>query len=99
KRGGYFATITTSSALSRERGHLLDVRVLPSFNDQTIKSADIDSYRYLLKCDSLGTFQEISMRDNKKDQLQGTLDLLVLRTLSTGGAMHGYAILDRVEQV
>jgi PadR family transcriptional regulator PadR len=39
------------------------------------------------------------MRDNKKDQLQGTLDLLVLRTLSTGGAMHGYAILDRVEQV
>ena len=39
------------------------------------------------------------MRDNKKDQLQGTLDLLVLRTLATGGAMHGYAILDRVEQV
>jgi len=39
------------------------------------------------------------MRDNSKDQLQGTLDLLVLRTLSTGAAMHGYAILDRVEQV
>ncbi len=39
------------------------------------------------------------MRDNKKDQLQGTLDLLVLRTLSTGGAMHGYAISERVQQV
>jgi len=39
------------------------------------------------------------MRDNKKDQLQGTLDLLVLRTLSTGGAMHGYSILDRVEEM
>jgi transcriptional regulator len=39
------------------------------------------------------------VRDNKKDQLQGTLDLLVLRTLSTGGAMHGYSILDRVEQI
>jgi transcriptional regulator len=39
------------------------------------------------------------MRDNKKDQLQGTLDLLVLRTLSTGGTMHGYAISERVEQV
>jgi PadR family transcriptional regulator, regulatory protein PadR len=39
------------------------------------------------------------MRDNKKDQLQGTLDLLVLRTLSTGGSMHGYAIAERVEQV
>ena len=39
------------------------------------------------------------MRDNKKDQLQGTLDLLVLRTLSTGGSMHGYAITERVQQV
>jgi PadR family transcriptional regulator PadR len=41
----------------------------------------------------------MSMGDNRKDQLQGTLDLLVLRTLSTGGAMHGYAIAERVEQV
>jgi transcriptional regulator len=39
------------------------------------------------------------MRDNRKDQLQGTLDLLVLRTLSTVGPMHGYAITERVEQV
>jgi transcriptional regulator len=39
------------------------------------------------------------MRDNKRDQLQGTLDLLVLRTLATGGRMHGYAIADRVEQI
>ena len=39
------------------------------------------------------------MRDNKKDQLQGTLDLLVLRTLSSGGTMHGYAITERVQQV
>jgi transcriptional regulator len=38
-------------------------------------------------------------RDNRKDQLQGTLDLLVLRTLSTGGTMHGFAIAERVEQV
>ena len=41
----------------------------------------------------------MSPRDNKKDQLQGTLDLLVLRTLSTGGKMHGYAISERVEQL
>jgi transcriptional regulator len=38
------------------------------------------------------------MRDNKKDQLQGTLDLLVLRTLAGGGTLHGYAISDRVMQ-
>jgi PadR family transcriptional regulator PadR len=39
------------------------------------------------------------MRDNRRDQLQGTLDLLVLRTLSTGGTLHGYAISERVEQL
>ena len=46
---------------------------------------------------SIGTGK--SRRDNRRDQLQGTLDLLVLRTLATGGTMHGYAITERVEQV
>jgi PadR family transcriptional regulator, regulatory protein PadR len=39
------------------------------------------------------------MRDNKKDQLQGTLDLLVLRILSLGTPMHGFAITERIEQI
>jgi len=39
------------------------------------------------------------MRDNKKDQLQGTLDLLVLRILSVGDRMHGFAITERIEQI
>ena len=39
------------------------------------------------------------MRDNKKDQLQGTLDLLVLRILSTGDVMHGFAITERIHQI
>jgi transcriptional regulator len=39
------------------------------------------------------------MRDNKKDQLQGTLDLLVLRILSTGDSKHGFAITERIEQI
>jgi PadR family transcriptional regulator PadR len=39
------------------------------------------------------------MRDNKKDQLQGTLDLLVLRILSTADEMHGFAITERIEQI
>jgi PadR family transcriptional regulator, regulatory protein PadR len=33
-----------------------------------------------------------------KDQLQGTLDLLILKTLARG-AMHGYAIAQRIQQV
>src|SRR5262245_29805176 len=35
----------------------------------------------------------------KTDVLQGTLDLMVLQTLSTLGAQHGYAIAARIEQV
>lgn len=35
----------------------------------------------------------------KTDVLQGTLDLMVLQTLDTLGALHGYAIAARLEQV
>jgi transcriptional regulator len=35
----------------------------------------------------------------KADVLQGTLDLMVLRTLETLGPLHGYAIAARLEQV
>jgi PadR family transcriptional regulator PadR len=35
----------------------------------------------------------------KADVLQGTLDLMVLRTLSTLGPLHGYQIAARLEQV
>ena len=36
---------------------------------------------------------------DKADVLQGTLDLMVLQTLSTLGPLHGYAIAARLEQV
>jgi PadR family transcriptional regulator, regulatory protein PadR len=35
----------------------------------------------------------------KTEILQGTLDLMVLQTLSTIGPLHGYAIAARLEQV
>ncbi|MGH9410901.1 MAG: PadR family transcriptional regulator [Vicinamibacterales bacterium] len=35
----------------------------------------------------------------KTEVLQGTLDLMVLQTLATMGAQHGYAIAARLEQV
>jgi PadR family transcriptional regulator, regulatory protein PadR len=37
--------------------------------------------------------------ERKLDILQGTLDLMVLRTLATMGALHGYGIARRIEQV
>ena len=34
-----------------------------------------------------------------KDRLQGTIDLLVLRTLVAGGTLHGYAISERIQRL
>jgi transcriptional regulator len=39
------------------------------------------------------------MGDSKLDLLQGTLDLMVLQTLSAMGEQHGYGIARRIEQV
>ena len=38
-------------------------------------------------------------RAAKADVLQGTLDLMILQTVATLGAQHGYAIAARIEQV
>ena len=35
----------------------------------------------------------------KSEVLQGTLDLLVLKTLDTMGPLHGYGIAERIQQV
>jgi PadR family transcriptional regulator PadR len=39
------------------------------------------------------------MGDSKLDLLQGTLDVMVLQTLESMGALHGYGIARRIEQV
>ena len=39
------------------------------------------------------------MTQPRSEVLQGTLDLMVLKTLDTLGSMHGYGIAQRVEQV
>ena len=39
------------------------------------------------------------MEDSRLDLLQGTLDLMVLQTLSVMGSQHGYGIARRIEQV
>jgi PadR family transcriptional regulator PadR len=40
-----------------------------------------------------------SMGEAKTDVLQGTLDLMVLKTLEALGPLHGYGIARRIEQV
>ena len=39
------------------------------------------------------------MAEAKSDILQGTLDLMVLKTLEAMGPLHGYGIARRIEQV
>lgn len=39
------------------------------------------------------------MPERKADVLQGTLDLMVLKTLESMGTLHGYGIARRIEQV
>lgn len=36
---------------------------------------------------------------SRLDLLQGTLDLLILRTLKSGDALHGWAISERIRQI
>jgi len=40
-----------------------------------------------------------SQMEKKIDILQGTLDLMVLQTLASMGAQHGYSIAARLEQI
>jgi PadR family transcriptional regulator PadR len=39
------------------------------------------------------------MSSDKAEILQGTLDLMVSKTLDTIGALHGYGIVRRIEQI
>ncbi len=38
------------------------------------------------------------MSKHPNDRLQGTLDLLILKTLARGGSLHGYGIAQRIHQ-
>jgi transcriptional regulator len=40
----------------------------------------------------------MTMADSRSDLLQGTLDMLILRTLATG-ARHGWGIAQRIQQI
>jgi PadR family transcriptional regulator PadR len=43
--------------------------------------------------------QEVELKRQKTDVLQGTLALMVLKTLDVLGQLHGYGIARRIEQI
>src|ERR1700692_1632404 len=48
---------------------------------------------------SLGYPKEPQVGEKKSDVLQGTLDLMVLKTLHAMGPLHGFGIARRIEQL
>jgi PadR family transcriptional regulator, regulatory protein PadR len=48
---------------------------------------------------SLGCPKESPVGEKKSDVLQGTLDLMVLKTLHAMGPLHGFGIARRIEQL
>jgi PadR family transcriptional regulator len=48
---------------------------------------------------SLGCAKESPVGEKKSDVLQGTLDLMVLKTLHAMGPLHGFGIARRIEQL
>src|SRR4026209_516049 len=63
------------------------------------------SYRTPRRCDHLthngrrDIFTGVPSEDKNVELLQGTLDLIVLRALSTMGPLHAYALATRLAQV
>src|SRR5262245_57490778 len=55
--------------------------------------------RWLLVNGARRASAERNMTEPKSDILQGTLDLMVLRTLDVMGPLHGYGLARRIEQV
>jgi transcriptional regulator len=51
------------------------------------------------KRDTVPVGNPMSLIKEKKDVLQGTLALMVLKTLDVLGDLHGYAIARRIEQI
>jgi PadR family transcriptional regulator PadR len=43
--------------------------------------------------------RRLAISDPRTEVLQGTLDLMILKTLDTMGAQHGYGIARRIEQL
>jgi transcriptional regulator len=43
--------------------------------------------------------QEASLPESRTEVLQGTLDLMVLKTLDSAGPLHGFGLARRLEQI
>jgi transcriptional regulator len=66
----------------------------PGLRSNLFPSVDIQQECGLLSC-----CHSTGAGVHKTDVLQGTLDLMVLKTLETLGSMHGYGIAQRIQQV
>ena len=110
--GGAFAGLALALALRQGLGREIPVIVAdPALNVRPSRdpraTAIVAACRRLF--DVIGVWGQVAeeaqpildmvVTDSKLDLLQGTLDLMVLQTLSVMGSQHGYGIARRIEQI
>jgi PadR family transcriptional regulator, regulatory protein PadR len=82
----------------------LSARFLPTF--PLLLTSNMNDGMLLLGINRKGSWvvgrygrKQAILGSNKADVLQGTLDLMVLKTLDSMGSQHGYGIAQRLQQV
>jgi len=66
---------------------------------QNVKKTNLLTFYLWCVHYSLTINRRVAVPENKSDVLQGTLDLMVLKTLESMGPLHGYGLARRIEQV
>src|SRR5579884_35014 len=84
--------------MSAKRSRIRACSIAPVHNGTPAGRFPVDTQQetcYIL----VDYLQEPLLPPRKSDILQGTLDLMVLKTLETLGPLHGYGIAQRIEQL
>ncbi|HYK35052.1 PadR family transcriptional regulator [Alloacidobacterium sp.] len=75
---------------------------LPGCNNAQLTSAAVsfDIWTFQRNCGSFFAISKgVMMDEGKSEVLQGTLDLMILKTLHALGPLHGFGIARRIEQL
>src|SRR6202140_3762476 len=73
-------------------------RLSPGFESNGLSKTTVDIQQELGHTTPVDIQKELRMDHSKSDVLQGTLDLMILKTLDTLGEMHGWGIAQRIKQ-
>src|SRR5512138_1137737 len=90
--------VTLSAAGSKAAAASKDTTSLVVIDSHPYRLTVVDSLGYNCRCSRLRCQEGIQSMPKPSDLLQGTVDLLILRTLARE-PLHGWAISKRIQQV